>query len=620
MTIRTGPVRPDEPPVPPEGPPAPPEGPPAVPSPPPPPPPTSPYATSEATRLLCAGVYLDPDYRRRVITELVDHDERSVPPSLGFDLVTVLAHALRARTMEVRTGLLLAVIWIGFLVTEYWPLIQNPPDGDYWRNYGEDLAGGYYSGGSYGRASVADTVFGNLSHFLTPFAANFAFLYALVSLLSWYAKPAEVREHALYAPATPPPARPKPGEGSQESGVRRATGGLLATVAVILQVLYWALALLTLKDSDGTGVLFPLALAATVGGHRLLVAQTVRRELTREAFRSQPVRPLPARARYQALHRAIAEEQYSQLVVYDPADPFLGFGFPFSVWSFTLELKPRKTGPVAPSGTLTARTVLDLVVPRLAALRQAAAETSLDRLKDLEIEHIVFLPYGPARAEVVRTPEEIGRHLAEAVDEGGERRRHFLRVRVGAWDEQLVLTVQLRVHTQGNLLMVEVVPYVLGPVRRDYELLADAVAQQGARPGRRAPAMSAFTAGPAALRSLLHPGGGRVQTVTAEDDLMPVAARPVLSLREAATSASVSIFQELDVSRYLKSIEERIIEGVRTALERTGYETDRFEQTVVQVMQGGIHIGSMSGGAVATNGGTAQSGTPAPPPSGGKSS
>ncbi|MFF7993178.1 hypothetical protein ACFZDG_25700 [Kitasatospora xanthocidica] len=611
MTFQPGPVRPDEPPVPPVQPG--PDGPP----PPQPPPPSSPYATSEATRLLCAGVYLDPDYRRRVITELVDHDERSVPPSLGFDLVTVLAHALRARALEVQTGLILAGIWIGFFLTEYWPLIQNPPGGDYWRSYGEGLTSGYYSG-SYGRASAADPVFGDLSHYLTPFAANFAFLYALVGLVSWYAKPAAVRDHALYAPATPPPAPSGQGEDSREEGVRRAAGGLLGAVAVILQLLYWALALLTLKESDGTGVLFPLALAAAVGGHRLRVAQTVRRELTRAAFRSQPVRRLPARARYQALHRAIAEEQYSRLVVYDPADPFLGFGFPFRVWSFTLELRHRKTGPVVPEGTLTARTVLDLVVPRLAALRQAAAETSLDRLKDLEIEHIVFLPYGPARAEVVRTPQEIGRHIAEAVDEGGERRRHFLRVRVGAWDEQLVLTVQLRVHTQGNLLMVEVVPHVLGPVRRDYELLADAVAQQGASPGRRAPAMSAFTAGPAALRSLLHPGGGRVQTGTAEDDLMLVAARPVLSLREAATSSTVSIFQELDVSRYLKSISERIIEGVRVALERTGYETDRFEQTVVQVMQGGIHIGSMSGGAVATNGGTAQSGaTPAPPPTGG---
>ncbi|MEU9043542.1 MULTISPECIES: hypothetical protein [unclassified Kitasatospora] len=609
MTFQPGPVRPAEPP--------------SVPPPPPAPPPTSsgtpgspgsPHARSEATRLLCAGVYLDPDYRRRVITELVEHDERSVPPSLGFDLVTVLAHALRARALEARTGAVLALVWLGFFCTEYWPLLQHPPSAADWKSYGEGLTGGYYGDDPYGQESAADTVFGVLSHYMPPFMATFAVLYALVCLLSWYAKPAEVREYALYAPAAPT----TPG-GSRAFEARRAAGGLLSVLAVIAQILYWALALATLKEGAWEGTLFPLALAATVGWHRLHVAQVLRRELTRENFPKHP-RRLPARPRYPALQRAIADEQYSQLVVYDPADPFLGAGFPFSVWRFTLELRRRKDAPAAAEEGLTARAVLDLVIPRLAALRQAAADTSLDRLRDLEIEHVVYLPYGPARGEVPRGPEEIARHIAEAVDEGGERRRHFLRVRVGAWDEQVVLTVQLRVHTQGNLLMVEVVPHVLGPVRRDYELLADAVAQQGTRPGRRGPAMSAFTAGPAALRSLLRPGGRRATGGTDDDDQLVVAARPVVSLREAATTSTISIFQELDVIRYLKSIEERIIEGVRVALERSGYETDRFEQTVIQVMEGGVHIGSMSGGAVATNGGTAQSGAVAAPPSGGKPS
>ncbi|MFD8754357.1 hypothetical protein ACFV0O_25730 [Kitasatospora sp. NPDC059577] len=599
MTFQPGPVRPDEPPAPFP----PPDG--------PPPPPTSPYATSEATRLLCAGVYLDPDYRRRVIGELVEHDERSVPPSLGFDLVTVLAHALRARALEVRTGAALATVWLGFFCTVYWPLIRNPPDGSYWREYANGLTHGY-DGGPYGSESTADTVFAAISQYMPPFTATFPVLYAVVCLLSWYAKPADVRQHALYAPAS--------SAGTRPSDVRRTAGGFLSALAVIAQVLYWTLALLTLKEGVWEGTLFPLALAATVGLHRLRIAQVIRSELTRTAFPQHP-RRLPDRPRYRELWRAIAAEQHSPLIVYDPADPFLGAGFPFKVWSFTLELKRRGTGPVAPGGGLTARTVLELVTPRLAELRQAAAESSLDRLKDLEITHVVYLPYGPARREVSRAEAEIDRHIAEAVDEGGERRRHFLRVRVGAWDEQVVTTLQLRVHTQGNLLMVEVVPHVLGPIRRDYELLADAVAQQGTRAGRRGSAMSAFTAGPAALRALLRPGGGRATGGSAADDEpAAVAARPVVSLREAATSPAVSIFQELDVRRYVKSIEERIIGGLRVALEQAGYETDRFEQNVIQVMEGGIHIGSMSGGAVATNGGTARSGAPEAPPSGGKPS
>ncbi|WP_316526188.1 hypothetical protein [Kitasatospora brasiliensis] len=558
---------------------------------PPPDPPPSPHAKSEATRLMCAGVYLDPEFRRRVIGELVEHDERTVPPSLGFDAITVLAHALRARVLELRTGAVLAAIWLGFAYTSIAPAFEDTSSGGLWGPY-DGRAGGY---GSYA-GSASDQPFGSLAEHLPAQTTNFAVAYALVTLVSWFAKPARVREYALYAPATP---------GGTRATARRS-GGFRTAGAVILQLWYWVAAVVSLFHSHPEGALFPLALAATIGGHRLLVAQLVRRELSRGGFGDGTPLALPDRPYYRRLRRAIAAEQDSQLIVYDPADPFLGAGFPYRAWSFSLELKRRQTGPVAvPDGELTARAVLELVVPRLADLRQATADTSLDRLRDLEIDHVVFLPYGPTRGNVPRGQADITQHIAEAVDEGGERRRHFLRVRVGAWDEQVVLTVHLRVHTQGGLLVLEVVPHVLGPVWREYELLADAAAQQGTRLRRSRPAVSAFTAGPAALRALVRPGGRA--GAAEEADAAPVSARPMVSLRESASSRTVSIFQELDINRYLKTIQERVIDGVREALHRQGYETGRFEQTVVQVMAGGIHIGEMSGGAVATNGGTATS-------------
>ncbi|MEU9005412.1 hypothetical protein, partial [Streptomyces sp. NPDC048551] len=57
-------------------------------------------AVSEAGRLLCAGTYLDAAYRDRVIDELFVHEERIAAPSYGFDASRVLAHALRARRVE----------------------------------------------------------------------------------------------------------------------------------------------------------------------------------------------------------------------------------------------------------------------------------------------------------------------------------------------------------------------------------------------------------------------------------------------------------------------------------------------------------------------------------------
>ncbi|MGX9890325.1 hypothetical protein [Streptomyces sp. NPDC002276] len=58
------------------------------------------YARTKATRLLSAGTYLDPGYRRGVIRELLKKRFRVVAPSYGYDAVSVLAHALAARRLR----------------------------------------------------------------------------------------------------------------------------------------------------------------------------------------------------------------------------------------------------------------------------------------------------------------------------------------------------------------------------------------------------------------------------------------------------------------------------------------------------------------------------------------
>lgn len=58
------------------------------------------YARTKATRLLSAGTYLDPVYRRAVIRELLKNRFRVVAPSYGYDAVSVLAHALAARRLR----------------------------------------------------------------------------------------------------------------------------------------------------------------------------------------------------------------------------------------------------------------------------------------------------------------------------------------------------------------------------------------------------------------------------------------------------------------------------------------------------------------------------------------
>jgi hypothetical protein len=71
-------------------------------------------ATSNATRLLCAGTYLDPVYRTTVIRELLTHRYRVVAPSYGYDAVPVLGHALAARRLH---RIRLAALAAGFALT-----------------------------------------------------------------------------------------------------------------------------------------------------------------------------------------------------------------------------------------------------------------------------------------------------------------------------------------------------------------------------------------------------------------------------------------------------------------------------------------------------------------------
>ncbi|MFJ8150424.1 hypothetical protein ACIQ6R_36125 [Streptomyces sp. NPDC096048] len=75
--------------------------------------PPPPDATSNATRLLCAGTYLDPVYRKAVIRELLTHRYRVVAPSYGYDAAPVLAHALAAHNL--RRNQLIA-LWTGTAV------------------------------------------------------------------------------------------------------------------------------------------------------------------------------------------------------------------------------------------------------------------------------------------------------------------------------------------------------------------------------------------------------------------------------------------------------------------------------------------------------------------------
>ncbi len=542
------------------------------------------FSGSEATRLLCAGTYLDPVFRRRVIEELVEHEERPVPPSLGIDVVPVLSHALRARRHDVLTALLLLAVWVTFFALGFSGVRDHADTLSTLTEYGETPSPGQFAGLLF---------------------VSWAQWYAWVCVALWGARAVRGRTAAARAEDRAAGIRP--------SELRRWTGTALTYSARLLATGYWfAACWAVLHGSDPGPVLFPLLLAAVTAAPRMWAATVFRTELHRDTFAGRPRATLPDTPRYQRIGRLIDREQYSALTIYDPFRPFVGAGLAYEPWSFALELRPRKTTPggeetAAPAaGPLTSRQILDLVRPQLERLKQSSA-ASRDRLRDLELQECVYLPTGVRRDQLDSeyAPEAVARHLAEAVDEGAEARRLFLRIRVGAWNEQVVTTLLVRVHTQGGMLVLEVAPHVLTPIRPEFKLADVIAARAGADVPRQvlrilvtSPAAN-VEAGVSALRALVS-----VCRVALSDPRQAYPDAPNASVRELGSTPFVHLFQEMDVSRYVKTVQDRIINGVRAALRSQGYATDEFEQQVVNVSGNGVFIGgSMSGGAIATGSG-----------------
>jgi hypothetical protein len=524
-----------------------------------------------------------------VVGELIGHCERPVPPSLGVDVLTVLAHAVRARRQEVWAALGLLAVWVGFFYVEV-----------------EVMGGGSASlSGAVNRQSVDADLAELGATGLWPFR------YVLVCAGLLLARFVSGKRPVPYSPVERELPLPKIRSAGFLARWRRRIGGLVTLWMRINMGLYWYAAVGTVAV-DPFPLIFPLAMALIVWVYRSQVETVLRHELGRDTFLDRPPTvALPATPRCRRVAAAVEREQHALGALYDAHSPFVGAGTPHQPWSFALELKRKKerrtqtaqaTVPAqagAPRGLTTAR-VVELVKEPLQQLRTATAANSIDRLRDLEIDDFVYLPAGVGREEGFYRKEDIEQHLREAVDEGGEGRRHFLRIRVGAWDEQVVVTVFVRVHTQGGMLVLEVAPHVLGPVREEFRDVDAVVALSSpfdlVREAVRALLISptaVLTLGTSAARTLKE----TLSTVWEAPERRPPSP-PLTSLRELASTDELSLFQEMDVSRYVKTVQDRIASGVRDALEQNDYQTDRFEQHIVNVSDGGLFIQDMSNGYV----------------------
>lgn len=527
---------------------------------------------------------------------LVRHDERALAPAAGVDVFAVLANARWAGRLERTTGIWVAVMWALFALADL--LLTNAPFLCGAKN-GADRKGGV---SDWDFLSIFAYVF-ELPYDLIEAVADepvcemdsffWVFNYTLVCLWLWWAGGASDRGRSAYGPSGLAPGQRRRLFTVVGPGYALASYWATASVAVLRNPAHWV------------AVAFPLLLAVPVWVHRRTVERTMRDRFRPSAFGQRSPERLTGPAWLRDVGEVIKREQGSKIVLYDADRGFAGLGRAvLDPMPIVMDLKRE---PGADSEPLTTADVLGRLRDELREFREGTGPRSkVDRLKEVQIDELVYLPAEPPRDSVDHGQAAVERHLREAVDEGGEARRHYLRARIGAWEQQVVVTALVRVYTQGKSLTLEVCLYVMDPLQPEFRH-ADVIAERG-------PDLPASSV----VRALLAAPAGGVAAVFSAAGSVRDAAISVQrrferrngwdtssegasgSVRELAAAYKKSPILEADVNRYLKALMERIGTGAVRVLREKGYDTGQLEQQVIQVGNGGILIGAMSGGAVAT--------------------
>ncbi len=506
---------------------------------------------SEATRLLCVGVYVDDAYRDAVLDELYAHDQRVIAPSAGFDARRVLSHALRARRIGLAWAALVLAVWlVGFLLTGMLVLVLLPGCAL--------LAARSRRGRGAVLRWVGRIAFGT-GLYIVAYAAFFG--------------PAQTSYDSA---------------GHDDSTLLPwdAFHGWIALCC--LAVTAWCVVL-----------------------RQWHLDRVLRGDLAPEVFVDLARDPAEhvTSARLQWIGDHILREQHSPLILYDMAGPFRGMGTLQEAWTLTVELRAAsgaRTAPLDPEEPLGNGWLLDHIKAQLATLRypaqpgsSKAAEARLDRLRQVEIDECVFLPAEGllSREQVPHGRDVFEEHRRAAVEESGEARRHFLRVRVGAWREEVVTTVFVRAHTQGGMVTLEIVSYVLNPLRADFH-----TADRAARFPE--PAVLWGGIGRALARTPAVAGSALVDVWQTVAWFLLVAANgggrrptqgPAVSIREIGAERHASMFQELDARRYIGTIRERVLNAVRVALIERGWDTSELDARTLLLRGDGFRVERSSG-------------------------
>jgi hypothetical protein len=502
-----------------------------------------------ACRRMCAGTYLDSEFRDRLLREVYNARSRRIAPSYGYDLVPVLVHAWRAWRLEMAQHIIALAVFLVFLLA--FPL---------------------------------DTIIA------ASILAALYFLHSLVRLTADFVAYYRGRDSAL--------------EISRLRTRRRfILSGMLASAVVFGAAV---LVLLYFGHHNGEPPRWPDS-GSLADSVFLLTAILVIVAMT-AALRQIKISRLHttgSNLKHSSSGRldTISFQQHHPFTVYSGFTPFIGSGTNIRIWSFAQRLTRagvmgalgRDYGDELPFTTLE---LIDSLRAAFTSLRED--ENPETRLAGLQVtDHVLVegthaIPYMYAlRSDPESTV--VAEHIDYVISHSSDVARHYLACQVASWGGEVVTSIFIHVSLQGRTLYLEYSVYALMPTRKEYQVI-DEVGATGPASVMRAAGKSIlrFPYAVVAPQRLTQAPRELLAAMRAQEDgtLRPRRRTNIgsqVSAREIACSdADESYFQFRDVVQHSKIVERRLVTTVGEFLKDRGVDTSEFEQRATTILNQGI--------------------------------
>lgn len=316
--------------------------------------------------------------------------------------------------------------------------------------------------------------------------------------------------------------------------------------------------------------------------------------------------PAPVATRTQPQLQPQGATAPANVVVYSGYSPFIGAGFAIGGWSLALNVQKGREhlGQRLTPIPFRLTELYSEVTRRLGELRVngMTVETKLHVNGTAIRDDRRFLADPLSRPYVTVAPTLLETYAEHPTDDV----RHYVRVRVVAWQGELVFSLFLRFVKLGEKLFIETSYFVLPPVNERYRSIDELTTYPTFREMRAIvgtalrQTLPLLVAAPGrVVQAMLRPWSRSRQH---RDILRSIRELPTFdygaarSLREIAASSQYrQYFQKLDKDMYVKVIELHLLESLIAFLDEHNIDTTEFNEQRQTILNNGVIV---SGGSL----------------------